>query len=551
MENGLDLDRRDIIIDYLHRMDNTVRHSKGISVFRRIKGIPATCGKKTLDDYVESARERRERMLDFINRSEHKVVADGLTMRAETAKQYADEKNYEALKTQSSARLRVELADEEYIVHKKNWEKAEEEAQRLGGEAHIAWLISQGIDPWKVSTPPILEEPEPTPPPTPGQFIEIDESSISNFQDQVIENSSKLSIEDWSKEMLATYLKAVDMEPVANKFLENFIDGQALKVMMDDILEQLIVDIPLGMQLKMRKLVDTARQGLTPKFPENVNLNEIPLTAEERKHNEKNITVLESKLEKTNAELAKIKEETEKETKKYEAKIENLGKNLNQANIKVENLEKTMDKERKENKDKLEKMEVENMRSVAKVGKLEEVCEEKNRALLEEKARSVELKEAVSRAEEAVKVTEKKIKFQSEAIKKKDEENQQLRVEKENAEIKMTEATEAVNEAQEAQEKAEQTAGKAKEALEVAESKFFQKNEELCKARENIAEKEKAFTEAGEKITNMAVTIEELLRRIAELEAINDNLLKEIASLNVITANMVDDLPTLVIKATA
>merc|ERR1712168_1031145 len=218
-------------------------------------------------------------------------------------KQYADEKRHEARKAQSSARLRIEFAKEEYKEHEEEWERAEAEAQRLEREAHIAWLISQGIDPWKVDTPPILEEPEPTPPPTPK--IEVDESS--------------LPIEDWSKERLAAYLKCMDMEPVADIFMENFIDGMAFKAMSDETLEQLIADVPLGMQLKMRKLMETVREGLTPKFPDDADMDDIPYTAEEQQIQMKSL--LERKDEENQAELRKLEEKAAEEARASQEKL--------------------------------------------------------------------------------------------------------------------------------------------------------------------------------------------------------------------------------------
>merc|ERR1712142_126844 len=432
---GFELDRREIITDYLNRTDNMVKYSKGVPMsYRKVKGLPAGSSKKTVDDYVQSARKRREKMNDFITRSEHKVIADGLAVKAETAKQYADEKRHEARKAQSSARLRIEFAKEEYKEHEEEWERAEAEAQRLEREAHIAWLISQGIDPWKVDTPPILEEPEPTPPPTPK--IEIDESSFK------IDPNPELPIEDWSKERLAAYLKCMDMEPVADIFMENFIDGMAFKAMSDETLEQLIADVPLGMQLKMRKLMETVREGLTPKFPDDADMDDIPYTAEERRHQEKRIKELETKLEDTQKELAQEKAERVKEKKMYEDKINNLSKDLNAANEKAANLEKTLDKERKEAKEKIAKMEEETKKAHVKAAKLEEEVKQKDKALADEKEKSAKLEQAAAKAQEKAKEAEQKVAAQAEEIKKKDQENNKLKEEKAAAVAKLAEAAE-------------------------------------------------------------------------------------------------------------
>merc|ERR1712142_804380 len=430
---GFELDRREIITDYLNRTDNMVKYSKGVPMsYHKVKGLPAGSSKKTVDDYVQSARKRREKMNDFITRSEHKVIADGLAVKAETAKQYSDEKRHEARKAQSSARLRIEFAKEEYKEHEEEWERAEAEAQRLEREAHIAWLISQGIDPWKVDTPPILEEPEPTPPPTPK--IEIDESS--------------LPIEDWSKERLAAYLKCMDMEPVADIFMENFIDGMAFKAMSDETLEQLIADVPLGMQLKMRKLMETVREGLTPKFPDDADMDDIPYTAEEARASQEKLREAEAKaaeLERLREEQQKQVEQMKKDKKEAEAKINKISE---EKRIAEEERKKAEEEKRKaverankmeEEKRKLEEREkkaTEEKRLAEE--KAKKIAEEKR--LVEEKAAKLEAKAAKQAAnlkqkEEDMKKREAEQLKKEQEQKKRDEEHAKMQKEKEAAEL--------------------------------------------------------------------------------------------------------------------
>merc|ERR1712142_581010 len=438
---GFELDRREIITDYLNRTDNMVKYSKGVPMsYRKVKGLPAGSSKKTVDDYVQSARKRREKMNDFITRSEHKVIADGLAVKAETAKQYADEKRHEARKAQSSARLRIEFAKEEYKEHEEEWERAEAEAQRLEREAHIAWLISQGIDPWKVDTPPILEEPEPTPPPTPK--IEIDESSFK------IDHNPELPIEDWSKERLAAYLKCMDMEPVADIFMENFIDGMAFKAMSDETLEQLIADVPHGMQLKMRKLMETVREGLTPKFPDDADMDDIPYTAEEARASQEKLREAEAKaaeLERLREEQQKQVEQMKKDKKEAEAKINKISEEKRIA----EEERKKAEEEKRKAEERANKMEEEKRKLEEREKKATEekrLAEEKAAKLeakakkAEEKARAAEEKAAKQAAnlkqkEEDMKKREAEQLKKEQEQKKRDEEHAKMQKEKEAAEL--------------------------------------------------------------------------------------------------------------------
>merc|ERR1712142_1051895 len=450
---GFELDRREIITDYLNRTDNMVKYSKGVPMsYRKVKGLPAGSSKKTVDDYVQSARKRREKMNDFITRSEHKVIADGLAVKAETAKQYADEKRHEARKAQSSARLRIKFAKEEYKEHEEEWERAEAEAQRLEREAHIAWLISQGIDPWKVDTPPILEEPEPTPPPTPK--IEIDESS--------------LPIEDWSKERLAAYLKCMDMGPVADIFMENFIDGMAFKAMSDETLEQLIADVPLGMQLKMRKLMETVREGLTPKFPDDADMDDIPYTAEEARASQEKLREAEARA----AELERLREEQQKQV---EAKINKISEEKRIA----EEERKKAEEEKRKAVERANKMEEEKR----KLEEREKKATEEKR-LAEEKAAKLEAK--AKKAEEKARAAEEKAAKQAANLKQKEED------------MKKREAEQLKKEQE--QKKRDEEHAKMQKEKEAAELQL-KKNEEV---RIRVMEEKKKAEEAKEKAAKQA-----------------------------------------------
>lgn len=95
---------------------------------------------------------------------------------------------------------------------------------------------------------------------------EDDEARNAEGEDIGIEVNQK-PLEEWTKETLADYLRAMDLANLAETFFENWIDGDALKELSDEDVSELVTGLPLGMKVKVRKLVAEVRKGNTPKWP--------------------------------------------------------------------------------------------------------------------------------------------------------------------------------------------------------------------------------------------------------------------------------------------